>query len=300
MLEESPLRGSLCGEAFVVRSEVGRDRAGQPYLILGLRDVSGATMPARWWRYPYPVDRRPAAGTICWFRATVDAFGGERQLTILEGRHVATADLNVYVRATRTPLSTLQQQLEQEIAGLDTDLQALVRTVLADEVYTRYCEWPAAQYHHGAVRHGLLAHSLRVAQIGRHLAQIYVPPEVPCDVPLVAATALLHDVGKTQTLPALAGGPLPDDARQIDHVTLGVLLVRLAAARCRPTLASERLEALTHALLAHHGQREWGAPVEPATLEAWLVHLADLVDARLWHWSGEEQVSEMARSGSRR
>jgi 3'-5' exoribonuclease len=36
---------------------------------------------------------------------------------------------------------------------------------------------------------------------------------------------------------------------------------------------------LIHALLAHHGQREKGSPVVPATLEAIVLHYADNLDA---------------------
>ena len=295
-VEAALLRAAVQGEALVVRSDVAQDRTGQPYLILTLRDTSGNSMPARWWRYPYPVERRPAAGIVCWFRATVEEYAGERQLNVVEGRPVADADLSAYAPETRTSLLELLDQLEEETAGLDAPLQSLVRAVLAGEAFERFCEWPAAQHHHGAVRHGLLAHSLRVATIARELARLYVPAEIAWDTHLVTATALLHDVGKTQTLPRVAGGQLPERAQQVDHVTLGVVLVRLAAATTEPRLEPERLEALTHALLAHHGRREWGAPVEPATLEAWLVHLADLVDARLWRWSGE--ITADAKAGT--
>jgi 3'-5' exoribonuclease len=36
-----------------------------------------------------------------------------------------------------------------------------------------------------------------------------------------------------------------------------------------------------HNILAHHGQRAWGSPVAPATKEAWILHLADNLSARL-------------------
>jgi 23S rRNA maturation-related 3'-5' exoribonuclease YhaM len=52
--------------------------------------------------------------------------------------------------------------------------------------------------------------------------------------------------------------------------------------------AETRLEPLRHIVLAHHGRPEWGAPCEPHTVEAWLVHLADVAEARLWGWSDEE------------
>jgi hypothetical protein len=56
-----------------------------------------------------------------------------------------------------------------------------------------------------------------------------------------------------------------------------------------PAVAPSRLAALTHAVLAQHRRREWQAPVELQTVEAWVVHVADLVELRLWKWSTEEQ-----------
>lgn len=291
-----PLRATVMGQALVIGSEAAYDRSNRPYLILTLRDRTGSAIAARWWRYPYPIERRPVAGTVCWFRATVEEFSGERQLSIVEGWPMPDADLGAYTVAAHTPLAELQTHLDVEIAALDRPFQALVRVVLSGDVYERFCEWPAAQHHHGAVRHGLLVHSLRVTEIARQLGRLCVPETIAYDTDLVIAAALLHDIGKTQTLPPIAGGPVPARAQQVDHVTLGVLMVRLAATSCVPSLTAERLDALIHALLAHHGTREWGAPVEPATLEAWLVHLADLVEARLWRWSGEEVARTPAES----
>lgn len=41
------------------------------------------------------------------------------------------------------------------------------------------------------------------------------------------------------------------------------------------------LRNITHNILAHHGCREWGSPVAPASREAWVLHLADNISARL-------------------
>jgi 3'-5' exoribonuclease len=133
----------------------------------------------------------------------------------------------------------------------------------------------------------MLAHSVRVAQIARLFPGAY-PDGLAHDESLTIATALLHDVGKTQTLPALAGGALPQEASHFDHVTIGVLMVRAAAERTEPRLPPERLEALLHAILARHGRNEWGAPCKPASVEARLVHLADLAESQLWDWSDED------------
>jgi 3'-5' exoribonuclease len=106
------------------------------------------------------------------------------------------------------------------------------------------------------------------------------------------AAALIHDVGKVRTLPPIAGSAFPEASTHFDHVTLGILMVQQAAASLDPQLEPSRLEALLHAILAHHGRPEWGATVEPKTAEAWLVHLADQAEARLWAYSNQADTPQ--------
>ena len=40
-------------------------------------------------------------------------------------------------------------------------------------------------------------------------------------------------------------------------------------------------DEIYHAILAHHGNRQWGSPVSPATRIAWLLHLCDSISARI-------------------
>jgi 3'-5' exoribonuclease len=110
------------------------------------------------------------------------------------------------------------------------------------------------------------------------------------DTDLVSAACLLHDMGKVYTLPELPGGALPEAALDVDHVTRAALLIETAAARLDDPMSPDRLQRFTHAVLAHHGRKEWGAPVEPRTVEAWLVHLADYAESRLWQWSANREA----------
>lgn len=286
----------VAGCAQVLRSEAAVDRTGQPYLVLTLRGADGGRIAARWWRYPCPIERRPIPGQIYTFTGTSDRYGGEVQLRVLHVRAAPALEFGSFSRTTRRTLEELTAQLDAHIATLDADLAALVHAILKDDIYERYCTWPAAQVRHGAVQHGLLAHSLHVAELAAGMAEVYGSEHLPHDPGIVRAACLLHDLGKIYTLPQTVGGTWPDAARQFDHVTLSVLLVREAAARLeRPGVAADRLDArldaLLHAMLAHHGRAEWGAPVEPHTVEAWLVHLADYAEAHLWSWAREEVPS---------
>ena len=66
----------------------------------------------------------------------------------------------------------------------------------------------------------------------------------------------------------------------IGHVLIGRDLVR-EAARKIDGFPMETLLLLEHAILAHHGKREFGAPIVPLTLEALLVSYVDDLDAKM-------------------
>jgi 3'-5' exoribonuclease len=44
-----------------------------------------------------------------------------------------------------------------------------------------------------------------------------------------------------------------------------------------------------HCILSHHGRKDWGSPVEPATLEALVLHQADMLSAKFGATKGGVQ-----------
>lgn len=293
-LQSSTDGAQVSGQALVVRSDLGTDRFGHTFLQLTLRGVDRGLLEARWWRYPYPADRRPHIGEVYLFEGRIDRYNGTPQLTLANIRRAEDVDVAAFYPSTRRSREELCAELDTLLSTVAPDVAAVVRITLSGDLYERFCEWPAAQRHHGAVRHGLLAHSIRVAVMVEQLAAAYGPEGIAYDRDIAIAAALLHDVGKVDTLPSVVGASPSEEALRVDHVTRSVLLVRDAAFRAEPCIADERLAALLHAILAHHGRKEWGAPVEPLSVEAWLVHLADLAEARLWKWSTEEEHASVS------
>lgn len=286
-ISQAKAGAEIVGAGLIQRAAVKADRNGYFYLALTARCADGGLIEARWWRYPHAVARCPQEGTVWRLTGQVDTFQGLPQLRVTGADPAPDVDITLFARAAQRPLGELREELEALIEEAGAELAPLVWAVLSGETYERFCVWPAAQSHHGAVRHGLLAHSIRVARLAQQLAAGYGPGKLAFDGELVIAASLLHDVGKVWTLPRIAGGPMPEEAREVDHVTRNVLAIQVAAERLSPKVSVARLAVLTHAVLAHHGQREWGAPVEPHSVEAWLVHLADYAEARLWEWSEE-------------
>ena len=67
--------------------------------------------------------------------------------------------------------------------------------------------------------------------------------------------------------------------RQIHHISRSGIVWSKASENMGES--QEWCDEVLHAILAHHGQREWGSPVGPNTKLAWMLHLCDCISARM-------------------
>ena len=173
----------------------------------------------------------------------------------------------------------MESDLRELIATVQSPaLHALLDALLgpASVTWTAFREAPAAKRYHQAYRHGLLEHSLTVAQAVSAISGVFGA----IDRDLAVTGALLHDIGKLDAYTM--------DAEQIDMSELGRLHGEIALGyfRIRTAIATladfptELERGLLHIILSHHGSLEHGSPVVPATREATLVHMADNLGSR--------------------
>ncbi len=137
------------------------------------------------------------------------------------------------------------------------------------------------QHHYGTG--GLLVHTDEVTQMCLLLRDKYYPGLEPRPIFLAA---LFHDWGKLWDYQPQSD-PIAEDTqwgpsehkRLIHHISRSAIEWSKAV-----HLTGECLDIyteVTHAILAHHGQRAWGSPVSPRTQLAWLLHLCDGISARM-------------------
>jgi 3'-5' exoribonuclease len=106
------------------------------------------------------------------------------------------------------------------------------------------------------------------------------------DRDLLVAGALLHDVGKVNELSYERGEKnfeYTDQGRLVGHLVMTAQKIHEKAAGI-PNFPPLLELHLTHIVLSHHGQLEYGSPKLPMTLEALLVHLIDTMDSRVAAW----------------
>jgi 3'-5' exoribonuclease len=172
-------------------------------------------------------------------------------------------------------LDVMWAELQQVVAGLgNPHLRALAaHLVAANEARLRV--WPAARTVHHAYRGGLLEHVLKMAEAGRALAALY-----DADADLIVIGAFLHDIGKLQELDYQATTTYTREGNLVGHVTLGALMID-DACRALPGFPDALRTELLHLVLSHHGAKEFGAPVEPMTVEAVILAAVDELDSEL-------------------
>ncbi len=96
----------------------------------------------------------------------------------------------------------------------------------------------------------------------------------------MTAGALLHDIGKLQELNYDVTTSYSRDGNLVGHITLGVVMVNDAIRQIPDFPESLRAELL-HLIASHHGEKQYGSPVEPMTIEALILAAVDDLDATI-------------------
>jgi 3'-5' exoribonuclease len=285
--ERVPLRELRDGQrvegVYAVRErELRRKRNGDPWLKLTLGDATGAAEAVAW-EEAEALYAAASPGTCVLITGTFevsDRWGSKVRLATLreaaDGEYEA-ADLAVAPEASAERLEgDLRELLDTVQSG---ELRSLLDLFFGEgsAIWGRFREAPAAKVYHQAYRHGLLEHTLSVAQAVSAAANFF--PGI--DREIAVAGALLHDIGKTE---AYNDDPLAidltDEGRLQGEIPLGYYLVRRGIEDI-PGFDPGLAQAILHIILSHHGSLEHGSPVVPSTREAVLVHMIDNLGGRL-------------------
>ena len=169
---------------------------------------------------------------------------------------------------------------------IEEPLRTFVNTIFFKRgLWDDYKYWPAAVSLHHAYTGGLLEHSLSVAITSREIARHYNEFKIPVNLDIVVAGALLHDIGKLDAY-TLAPVPLVTvEGNVIEHIISGHH--RFMTLAENENLDKALTLALAHIIVSHHGRREYGSPVLPATPEAMIVSAADDLDFKLNYWTNQ-------------
>jgi 3'-5' exoribonuclease len=262
--------------------ELRAGRSGSEFLFLSLQDSTGqvvAKLMSDVDRYKEEFD----AGEFVRVEGRASNYNGRVELVLSTIRRVnpdqdrreGFREEDAILSAPR-PIDEMWAELQGHLHGIKNHhLRVLLNRIITDhEAQLRV--WPAAQVIHHAYRGGFLEHITKMAEVGRFVSNAY-----GADWDLVLAGIVLHDIGKLQELAYEGGaGNYTRDGNLVGHIALGIVMVR-EAINGISGFPDDLRAHVEHLIASHHGVREHGSPVEPKTVEAFILASIDELDAKL-------------------
>lgn len=305
LLSASEVRKLSAGDTFkgvyvvnAITRKLGKN--GRPYWEMNVSDQSGIIAAkiwsdASWWdRSTAELESRPTTiaeeeidslkGKSVGVNGKTTDFKGQLQfnfnaISLLDQDRFPPAR---YVPSSDIPLQVLVQRFEDLRDGCRDEIKDLLKHIFDGERWTKFRDMPAAVANHHAYANGLLEHTVTSAECAKAIALQYRSVYPTIDVDIVVAGALLHDLGK---IDSYVMSPVPEvtaEGAVLDHIAIGYAMFdRLSD---EVGLSRKTKDHLAHIILSHHGQKEFGSPVLPATAEALIVSCSDELDFRLFCW----------------
>jgi 3'-5' exoribonuclease len=272
---------SIQGFFLCVEKHLRHTRSGDLYLDLELRDITGH-ISAKIWDNVGESTEKFEAGDAIVISGNVESFMDRPQLVI---RKINRATVQHYSRygfdpALVVPTSMkdpdkMWKELESLINGMkNKHLQTLVSKIYKSNKKKLMIHPASVKMHHN-FRSGFLEHILTMSQIAKKICPLY-----DVDQDLVLSGVFLHDIGKLIEINSEYEAEYTDEGNLIGHIVIGRDMVKDAIETIRnfPEGLAQKME---HIILSHQGRYEWQSPKMPSFPEALLVHMIDIMDAKM-------------------
>jgi 3'-5' exoribonuclease len=280
-------------ELFLIEEVKRREtKAGAPYYIVTLRDSSGA-VDGRVWDHIDAFEKRGyARDQYVQAAGQIGEYNGKRDATIRSMRPVSEDQVDPadFIAVSHRDPAEMEREFRALIASVsDDELRGLLEKIFHPQgkLWVNFREAPSARMVHQAYLHGLLEHTINVANNARALGTCYGQH---LDIGLLTTGALIHDMGKTVEFRWKPRIDYTDMGYMMGHISIGSNMLHDFAREV--PMAAGKLAHLHHMVLSHHGKQEWGSPRTPATPEALILHYADYADAQMGIYEEESKAAQ--------
>lgn len=260
-------------------------KTGKDYLDISLSDKTG-NIPAKLWDIPFDLDVDSLVdGDFIVVQFSVDTYMGNNQAIIEKIRKLLPTDQ--FDKADLVPCapetgSDMLKELWETINHMENkSIKKLCSSVIMD--YNDVLVWiPGAKSMHHDIVGGLLMHTLGMLRMAKAIAGLY--PTVNKD--LLFGGVILHDIAKIREYKTGPTGLVTDyslDGALLGHITMGVSYIEQKCHELK--IDEETTRCITHMILSHHGEPDWGSAIRPMFLEAFLLSNIDNMDAKIYMYN---------------
>ncbi|GEL78803.1 3'-5' exoribonuclease YhaM [Tenuibacillus multivorans] len=273
---------AVVGEQFegfllIKSADKGVASNGKPFLTIIFRDRSGE-IDAKLWEISKEDEEVFLPESIVHVHGDIRQFRGKPQLNIRQIRLTSPTDgvsPEDFMEKAPVPVEELQEYITKKIFEMQNpNIQRLVRYFVRKYEHDLFV-YPAATKNHHEYAAGLAHHVVSMLKLADQIKSLY--PDINAD--LLYAGIILHDIGKVKELSSPMSPTYTLEGKLLGHITMMVDEVSSAAEELG--IEGEEVLLLQHLILSHHGKAEWGSPKAPQIREAEVLHLIDLMDAKM-------------------
>ncbi|GHU54678.1 HD family phosphohydrolase [Clostridia bacterium] len=256
-----------------------KSNAGKTYLSLKIADKTN-TIDGKVWELDNDIQNFEE-GDYIKIDAIVIEYRDNLQLKIMKIRKSVEGEYEPsdYIPCTDKNILEMYAELCDIIDTiLNPHLHQLLTELIVNnpEISAPLKDHSAAKTMHHSYSGGLLEHTLSVVQICDFLGGKY--KYVNRD--LLLASAILHDIGKVYELLPFPVNDYSDIGKLLGHSYICCEMINKIVPNIEGFPEELRM-LLTHCVLSHHGEYEYGAPKRPKIIEAFILHCADDADAKI-------------------
>ncbi len=271
---------------YVAQSYPFISKKGEKYARLIVGDESGSINA--FMKTPLP----PASGSIIRVKGNVGNHNGSKTFYMTEILDVLEIDdlsdeekKHLFPSLSSAEIEAIKKELNRLIENTrDEEIKRFLKAVfygegLPDDLrkkLKRIWKYPAASKIHHARIGGLIQHSVKAGKLVEKISEEY-DGFVVRDI--AVAGALIHDIGKILEQKEIPGTGWTSEGELIGHIAMGYeLLIEITR---YVSMEEDKIIALKHIILSHHGEKEKGSPVVPLTPEALIVHTVEDLESHM-------------------
>lgn len=272
-------QGKVITSLFVVVSkEVRTRRQGSAYWHFLLGDRTGLIQAKLWEKPELGGPIQPDQHVKIEGRVT--RYQDRAEITIMRLRIASPEEVDPadFLPASTRSIEAMWAELASIIESVENlHVRRILRSFYEDEaIAPGLRRSPAAKSYHHAFLGGLLEHILSLCRLCELVQQNY--SWLSRD--LLLAAAMLHDIGKIHELTCERSITYTVRGELLGHIALGLEMLHAKIVDLQ-NVPEELATVLEHLILSHHGELQYGSPVEPATAESLVFHLLDNLDSKV-------------------
>lgn len=268
---------------YVSSLEDAKDKNNKSYVKLKLADGDSFQTASKFDNYTIEQFKTEGIREGCIADVTVKKSGDYYNVVNIKPTKDPSLTVDDFAKLPPLDIDKMYDEICDIIGGLPNPVPertalSVPTLALLEEHKDKFKTSSAAVYMHHNYKGGLIYHTYRMVKAAVAMCGVY--QELDREI-LVCATAL-HDIGKINeySTDPVGAAEITDLYVLYGHLYLGAMFFSNKCTQIK-NCDKERQRLLTHCILSHHGQGEWGAVKFPATPEAFALHYIDNLDAKI-------------------